>query len=400
MRATNKKRILMLLQNECYPEDTRPLQEAESLTKAGYKIFVICPNSKAHRKKSEVIDHVQVYRYPKPLELGGVLGYCFEYAYSLVMQFVLTCYVGLRHGFDVIHQHTPPDLMACIPVLFQIAGKKFVYDLHDLSPELFQAQRNNKGSRFIERVLLWFERLASSRADRLLATNETQRDVQIHRCGADASKCHIVRNGPSELFLSNAEPMPELTKLGKSIIGYVGVMGVQDGVDYLIRSLHHLRTVLGREDFHAVIVGDGPAVPELKQLVEQLGLLDRISFTGMVLLTDVPRYIASFDICSTPDPSNSYNDSCTTIKTMEYMAGSKPTVCFCTRENKLTAGESALYANNNDAAEYATLIAKLMDSFELRNRMGQIGRSRVKEGFTWRHQETELLKAYCKLFAN
>ncbi|MCU0720692.1 MAG: glycosyltransferase [Pirellula sp.] len=323
MRTSSAKRVLMLLQNECYPEDTRPLQEAESLTKAGYKLFVICPTSKSHRKKSEAIGNIRVYRYPKPPDMGGVLGYCIEYAYSVIMQFVLTCYVALRHGFDAIHQHTPPDLMACIPVVFQLIGKKFVYDLHDLSPELFQAQRGNRGSRMLERVLLWFERLASSRADRLLATNETQRDVQIHRCGANASKCHIVRNGPSELFLTKAEPLPELVTLGKSIIGYVGVMGVQDGVDYLIRSLHHLRTVLGREDFHAVIVGDGPAVPDLKKLVVQLGLSDRVLFTGMVLLTDVPRYIASFDICSTPDPSNPYNDSCTTIKTMEYMAGSQ-----------------------------------------------------------------------------
>jgi glycosyltransferase involved in cell wall biosynthesis len=330
--------------------------------------------------------------------MGGVLGYCIEYAYSVIMQFVLTCYVALRHGFDAIHQHTPPDLMACIPVVFQLIGKKFVYDLHDLSPELFQAQRGNRGSRMLERVLLWFERLASSRADRLLATNETQRDVQIHRCGANASKCHIVRNGPSELFLTKAEPLPELVTLGKSIIGYVGVMGVQDGVDYLIRSLHHLRTVLGREDFHAVIVGDGPAVPDLKKLVVQLGLSDRVLFTGMVLLTDVPRYIASFDICSTPDPSNPYNDSCTTIKTMEYMAGSKPTVCFSTRENKLTAGDSAFYARNNDVAEYAALIEELMNSADLRARMGQIGRKRVEEGFTWRHQETELLMAYRHLF--
>lgn len=398
MKSDCKFRILMLLENESYPEDCRVLLQAQSLVAAGYQVSVICPTDKNSTRFVETIDGVPVYRYPKPPHINGFLGYLFEYGYSMLMQFLYTVYLFLRRGFDAIHMHTPPDMNAIIPVFFKLFGKKFVYDLHDLSPELYLAQRNGDGNKIVHGLLLQFERFASRTANVLIATNETQRDVQIQRCGAAGAKCFVVRNGPNDSFLRDVSPKHELRHSGRMNIGYVGVIGVQDGVDYLVRAVHLLATEFRRTDFQVIIVGGGPAVGELKSLVKTLGLLDLFYFSGMIPFSEVPSYIAAFDVCSTPDPSNSYNDSCTTIKTMEYMAMGKPVVCFETSENIKTAGEAALYADNNDVKQYAALLDRLLDDVDLRERMGQIGRSRVLNGLTWNHQATQLILAYDKLF--
>ncbi len=397
MSADQPKKILMLLENESYPDDCRVYLEALSLVEAGYSVTVICPTDPTG-VMFERVGEVLAYRYPKPWELPGFLGYVFEFGYSLLMQWLWTWFVYFRRGFDVIHMHTPPDFNAVIPIAFQLLGKKFVYDLHDLSPELFQAQRGGQGSRWIHGVLLWFERLACSRANRLIATNETQKSKQIHRCGAVPQHCYVVRNGPNEAFRPGLVPHPDLTKIEQTIIGYVGIIGVQDGVDYLIRALGELRTSRGRDDFHCVIVGDGPAWQDIQQLACDLDLDEYVTFVGRIPFADVPPYIAGFDICATPDHSNAYNDSCTTIKTMEYMALGKPTVCFETAENIKTAGEAALYASDNDVKQFAEKLERLMDDQGLRRRMGDVAQQRIDNGLRWHHQAAELVALYDDLF--
>jgi glycosyltransferase involved in cell wall biosynthesis len=387
----------MLLENESMPDDNRVLLEAESLIEAGYQVTVICPTGQ-DSSKHELIGEIRVYRYPQPIEIGGFIGYVWEYGYSLVMMFFISLYVAFRRGFDVVHVHTPPDMTALIAIFYQLFGKKFVFDLHDLSPELYLARGGKTEPNTVYHVLRLFERLACRRANRLIATNETQRRVQTERCGAKPEHCYVVRNGPNEFFLDDVEPLPELRPSGKIVLGYVGVIGIQDGVDYMIRTLHELKTVHGREDFSVVIVGGGPAAADLMTLAKKLGIADLIHITGMIPFPDVPRYIASFDIGFTPDPSNDYNDSCTTIKTMEYMALRKPTVCFRTRENILTAGDAALYADNNDVKDLARVTLQLMDDPELRRTMGEKARQRIDDGLTWKHQEVPLIDLYDNLF--
>lgn len=390
-------RILMLLENESYPEDCRVLLEAESLVDAGYELTVICPTDKSTKNYEQVGD-VHVYRYPKPWELDGFVGYVYEYAYSMIMLFVWSLYVFFRRGFDAVHVHTPPDMTGVIAIFYKLLfRKRFVFDHHDLSPELYEAQRDGEGNALVTRVLLWFERLSCQWADRLIATNETQRSIQVERCGATRENCYIVRNGPNELFL-NPEQFDSNQDLSTKVIGYVGVIGVQDGVDYLIRALHELRFKLERHDFRAVIVGGGTSLGTIKALTQELGLADRIEFTGMIPFEDVPEQIAAFDICATPDPSNPYNDSCTTIKTMEYMALGKPTVCFETLENQRTAGDCAVYAKNNCIASFAKAIETLMDDPEQCEKMGERSQVRIREGLTWEHQAEQLVLLYDGLF--
>jgi len=397
MNQNNKKsrpfRILMLLENHSFPEDRRVALQTKSLVEAGFDITVICPTGSSRRWSEHAIG-ARVYRYPATWESQSFLGYLWEYAYSLVMMAVLSFYVWLRHGFEVVHVHTPPDLTGLIAIVYRMFGKKFVFDHHDLSPELYLARKQSETPNLVLRVLLFVERLVVRRADRLISTNETQRNVHIGRGGADPDRCVVVRNGPSEEFLGHVDPVVDARRRGKLVLGYVGVIGVQDGVDYMVRVVHELKFNCGRDDFVAVIVGDGPALSDLKQLAEDLDVADRIVFTGVVPFPQVPKEVASFDICFTPDPSNAYNDSCTTIKTMEYMSLRKPTVCFRTRENIVTAGDAALYAGENDIQSFVEQTVRLMDDCELRSSLGMIARNRIDDGLRWQDQSKILVAMY------
>ncbi|GAB5404012.1 MAG: glycosyltransferase family 4 protein [Aureliella sp.] len=398
MRKRSKK-ILMLLENNCFPNDTRVLLEARSLVEGGFDVTVISPTG-SYTKWSDWVGDVKVYRYPAPPEWNGVLGYVVEYAYSFCMALLISIYVLFRRGFDAIHVHSPPDLNSLIPFLYRALGKKSVFDMHDLSPELYQAQKGGQANGLLISGLRFFERFACRWGHKLISTNQTQRSVQIDRCGADATKCHIVRNGPNKLFLEDVQPSLEVYD-DKLTIGYVGLIGFQDGVDYLVRAIAALKRMRASGEelpgFQCVIVGDGPAMPELRKLVSELQVSNEIVFAGMVDFSDVPSYISAFDVCVTPDPSNPYNDSCTTIKTMEYMALRKPIVCFETHENRVTAGEAALYARDSDCKDLARQIAILLSDPEMRHTMGQIGRTRIENGLTWSHQAVELVALYQEL---
>ncbi|MBX3421918.1 MAG: glycosyltransferase [Pirellulaceae bacterium] len=391
-------RILMLLENASFPDDTRVRMQSQVLSAAGYELTVICPTNRLATRKYETVDGVRVFRYPQPPELGGLLGYMIEYGYSIVMQFLLSLFVMMRGGFDAIHMHTPPDVNAIIPAFYRLFGKRFIYDLHDLSPELYHAQRLGRGNRLVTKVLLGFEKFASRTADLLIATNETQRQVQIRRCGAQPVRCHVVRNGPNESFLQAKTSAARPSGESLIVIGYVGVMGIQDGVDYLVRAIDIVVRQYRRDDLRVVLVGHGAALSELQALTRSLGLQDIITFTGRIPFADIPAMIAEFDICCTPDPSNPYNDSCTTIKTMEYMALGKPVVCFETPENIKTAGAAALYAKDNDIQQYARLINQLMGDVELRQKLGAVGRERIEKQLAWKHQASQLVHAYDSLF--
>ena len=385
----------MILENGGYPEDTRVLLEAVALTQAGHQVSVICPGGWKHKMWRETIDGVRVYRYPPPADGGGLIGYIWEFSYSLAMALVISTFIWIRRGFDVIHIHMPPDLNGLLGVFYKLLGKKFVMDHHDLSPELYQAQ--GRENAFLYRLLLRFERISCRWADRLISTNATQRQTQISRGGAAEENCVIVRNGPADFFLQEHRPIQYEGQGNRTIIGFLGGMSEQDGVDSLIRAFHCLKIELGRSDFLGVMVGTGRSVAALKELVHELGLEDHVVFTGLVPFESVPSYIAGFDICATPDPSNPYCDSCTTIKTMEYMAMGKPTVAFDTVENRITAMDAALYAQDNDERAFAEALVKLMDDADLRRSLGRVGRQRIDASLSWKHQREQLLAVYRSL---
>jgi glycosyltransferase involved in cell wall biosynthesis/peptidoglycan/xylan/chitin deacetylase (PgdA/CDA1 family) len=396
MKRSTTTRVLMLLENNPYVRDIRVVAEASALTNAGYHVTVIAPAARGHRWH-EVVDGVVTYSYPAPPALNGVLGFIWEYGYTMAASFMLSLVVFLRHGFDIIHSHNPPDLFVFIAAFYKLFGVRFVFDHHDLSAEMYCARFGARSSRLIYRVLVGLEKLSCRLADHVIATNESYMAVEVERDGVPPGRITIVRNGPDLNRTRPVEPDPGLRGLGKTVIGYVGEMGFQDGIDYLLRAIRYLAYDLHRTDFFCVLVGKGAAWDRLQALSTELGIGEHVWFPGRVSDDDLLRYLCAADICVDPDPSNPFNDRSSMIKMSEYMALAKPIVAFDLPEHRFTAQQAALYARPNDEAAFARALAELMDDPERRRVMGAFGRQRVESALAWPYSIPCLLKAYSTL---
>lgn len=396
MKASAGSRILMLLENFKYPQDGRVRREALALVKAGHQVIVIAPGTK-DQTWSEEIDGVFAYRYPAPREAESGLGYLWEYGYSLLATAVLTVFVFARHGFDVIHAHSPPDMFVFIAAFYKLLGKKFVFDHHDLSPEMYRVRFTDGGNRYICRALELCEILSCRLADHVIATNESYKRVEVDRSGIPPERVTIVRNGPELDRVRRVAPDDEVRRKAAHIIGYVGCIGFQDGLDYLIRALRHLKHDLHRDDFYCVIVGNGAALDSIRDIVHALEMDEHVLLTDFIPHADLLRYLSSADIFVDPDPSNPFNDRSTMIKMLEYMALERPIVAFDLPEHRVSAGEAALYAQPNDERDFAEKIATLMNDPDLRRQMGAIGRQRIDEQLAWPFQANMLVAAYARL---
>ena len=395
MNAYNASRILMLLENNPYPQDIRVRREATTLFEDGYAVTVVAPRSGA-QPWHETIEGVQVYRFPEPPEGTGFLGYLIEYGWALVAIFLLSFWIWIRRGFDVIHIHNPPDMVALVGLVYKIFGKKVVFDHHDIAPEMYTALFAKEGG-LVYRALLGFERLACRLADHVIVTNESYKQIDMTRNQVPAARLSIVRNGPDPHYLRPVEPDPTLRRLGRTTICYVGDMGFHDGLDYLLRAIHHLVYAMKRTDICCLLVGGGSAVTTMQELSRELKLTEHITFVGKVPHGDVVRYISSADICVAPEPSNGYNDRSTMIKLMEYMAVGKPIVAFDLPEHRFSAQDAALYAVANREADFARQLVRLMDDPAMCSRLGQMGRARVERSLAWHYQAQNLLAAYTAL---
>ncbi|MDH3601351.1 MAG: glycosyltransferase family 4 protein [Candidatus Tectomicrobia bacterium] len=398
MKAAVGRRVLMLLENCPYPQDNRVCREATTLAAAGYRVVVICPADPG-QPWHERLDGVQVYRFPAPVAANGFLGYLLEYGHAMAATFVISLWVCWRQGFDVVHAHNPPDTYVLIAAFYKLFGKRFVYDHHDLAPEMYQARFKDGGKRPVYRTLIWLERLSCRLADHVIATNQSYKTMEMQRGRAPEARITIVRNGPDLDRLQPVAPDAALRETGKTVIGYVGVMGFQDGVDYLLRALRHLVHDLERTDFLCILIGKGDAWARLKDLAEQLDLDAYVWFTGYVSDADLLRYLCTADICVDPDPSNPFNDRSSMIKMTEYMALGKPIVAFDLPEHRVTAQDAAVYARPNDESDFAQHIAWLMDHPKRRESMGQKARERVETALAWPYQKQHLLDAYETLTA-
>lgn len=395
MTKSRKTRVLMLLQNSPYSEDGRVLREARALRDAGYDVMVVSPRARGESRRM-TLDGVELYQFTQCDVGNGFVGYALEYAWAMTTALAWTLWISVTRGFHVIHAHNPPDLFVLIAVLFKPFGVRFVYDQHDLTPEMFAA-RFGEGHSAVRRVLLMFEWLSCRCADLVIATNESYRKLQIERCGVPRERTTVVRNGPEPFHFAQVPPHPALRDAQGAVIGYVGEMGRQDGVDCLVRALGHLQNTIGRDDWTAVLVGEGEVQHELEALAEQLGIRGKLIFTGRVSFEEVVPYLAGMDLCTAPDPSNGYNDRSTLIKIMEYMAQGKPTVAFDLTETRYSAGESGVYVQPNDEHAFAQALADLIDDPARRDRLGAAGLRRVRESLTWAHSASGLVSAYREL---
>jgi glycosyltransferase involved in cell wall biosynthesis len=396
-RSGDGTRVLVIVQNLHVPFDRRVWLECGSLTRAGYDVTVICPRGPESAPR-EVIEDVTVRTYASRAWGKGGAGFVAEFTHSFLATTLLALDERRRGGpFAVVQACNPPDIFWPLARLLRMRdGSAFVFDHHDLCPELYES-RFPDGARLPLRALLWLERMTLRTADRVISTNESYAAIARRRGGKRHEHVTVVRTGPDPDFLSPGPPDPSARRGHDHLAAYLGVMGPQDGVDYALRALAHLRDELGRTDLHSVFIGSGDAHEDAVALSKSLGLDDCVEFTGRISDEGVQRYLSTADICLSPDPKNPLNDVSSMNKVVEYMAMGKPIVSFDLHEARVTAHDAAVYTTDSDEQEFAELIDELLDDPKRRERMGRIGRERVESALSWEFSKQRLLEAYSSL---
>ena len=384
--------VLLLVENNSYPFDVRVRREAIALRDAGCRVTVISPRSPQQRW-SETVDGVTVRRFPAPPGGSGLISYAFEFAYSTLAMLTLSLWLRIFSRVHVVHAANPPDTLFVVGMVMKLFGSRFVFDHHDLSPETYLSRfRKTKGN-FVSKALFALERATFASADVVISTNESYKRLAVQRGKRTPDKVFVVRNGPP-LSFQPVPPDAELRRRAPHLIGYIGTMGPQDGVDYLLRIVKHLVTTLNRRDFLAVIVGGGDEEASLRSLAASLEIEEFVHFTGRVPDSQVRPLLSSVDVCVQPDPSNPLNDKSTMNKMMEYMALGKPVVAFDLVETRVSGGSAALYVPPNDEEEFARQISMLFDDPERRDQLGNAGQTAVSSYLAWEYSVPNLLAAY------
>ncbi|HLZ83803.1 MAG TPA: glycosyltransferase family 4 protein [Caulobacteraceae bacterium] len=390
------RRVLIIVENLPSPFDRRVWQEAGAMRDAGAKVSIICPTGKGYEARFERLDGIDIHRHPLPPEGNGALGYLIEYGAALFWETVLAWRVFFSGGVDVIQACNPPDLIFLVAAPFKLLGRKFVFDHHDICPELFEAKFGRRGA--FHRMLTLFERLTFALADISIATNESYRQIAIARGRMDPRDVFVVRSGPDLRRLKPVPPDPRWRNGRRFLVGYVGVMGEQEGVDLLLDAVAAL-VKRGRDDVQFCIVGGGPSLASLRERCAAQGLDPYVTFTGRAPDADLFEILSTADVCVNPDRVNAMNDKSTMNKILEYMAFGKPIVQFELTEGRVSAADASLYARPNDPIDMADKIEALLASPETRERMGAIGVARVAEDLSWAHQVPKLMAAYDRLFS-
>ena len=387
-------RVLILVENLSVPRDKRVWPECLTLKDAGFEVVVVCPQGEPNDTAPfERVDGVEIHRYPARFAEGGALAYLREYATSLWRMSRLAWRAAGRRGFDVVHAANPPDLLLLAALPMKLRGARLIFDQHDLVPELYECRFGGEG--LLYRVARAAERLTYRLADVVIAPNESYRRLAMRRGAKRAEDVFVVRNAPDVSHVRPQEGGQPLRRGPRHLLAYAGVMGQQDGVDLAVDALGRLRTL--RDDWHAVFVGDGDVLEEVRELAHRVGVAERIEFTGFVHDPErVRRIVASADVCLAPEPKNPLNDASTMIKIGEYMAMERPVVAFDLTESRVTAGDAAVYAEPNDPASFARCIADLLDDPARRAAMGAAGRRRIENGLGWEHSQRQLLDAYAR----
>lgn len=386
------KHTLIIVENLPVPMDRRVWQEAKTLKANGYDVSVICPKMRGCTKSYELLDGIEIYRHKIACEAAGILGFALEYATALFGEFLLAWRIWFRKRFDVIHICNPPDLLFLVALPFRMLfGVCVVYDVHDLCPEMFKAKFGNQrplvnwAVRMAERLTLW-------NADIVLATNSSVKRRLVQRGKLNEEDAFVVRTSPTTMD-TDFDPDPALRCGREHLVGYIGVMGNADGVDLLIEIAREVVHVAGRKDIQFLIMGTGPQYDNIKALRDRYDLADYVTMPGRVSDEYLGRALTTIDVGVACDPTNDYNNHCTMNKTLEYMMFGKPQVLFETVEGRFSAGDSAIYIQNNSVEDFAKAICYLADNPEERFDKGELGRARLHQ-FSWETSAASLVRAY------
>ena len=394
--ASVGRRVLIIVQNLPVPFDRRVWLEANTLPAHGYEVSVICPKLKGFNESRETIEDVEVFRYPMPFDPRSKVGFLAEFSWAWLATFFLSFKVARQgRGFDVIHACNPPETYWALALIWRLAGKKFIFDHHDLSPEMFEAKFGVK-SGIVHRLLLFMERRSFRTADVVLATNESHRTVAIERGGVTPDRVAIVRSGPDLKRLNVYPPDPAWANSKKHVIAYLGDISAQDGVDGLVRVVARLSEQ--RDDFHTVVIGGGSAWEEVKRYAQNQHVDHLFTFTGVVSDDVLCRALSSATLAVDTVPKNSWSDRSTMNKIMEYMYFGLPIVAFDLTETMRSAEDALAPARSGDEADFAEILDQLLDDPERRRQMSTAGRSRLESTLSWEHSVPHLLRAYERAF--
>ena len=390
--ARQARSCVIVVENLPVPFDRRVWQEAQALNRAGWTVSVICPTNADFPKPFEVIDDIAIYRHPLPPEGRGALAYFREYSTALLHEFRLLLKVHRERGFSIIQACNPPDLIFLAALPFKLIGKRFIYDQHDVSPELFIVKFGKKG--FLYRALMVFERLSYMTADHVITANATFKDIAVSRGGKTPSQVEVVYGVPDRQRIRRVEPEPGLHAGRKFILGYVGIINEQDGVDHLVRAVVHLVKDVGFRDFRAVVVGSGPALELVRSLARTLEVEDFLLFTGYLKGETLLAHLSAFDIGVIPDPLNEANDLMSMNKVFEYCALGIPTACYPLKETQRLLGDAGVYAPSPDPEGLAKACLKLMKDEGLRTRCAAAAAKLSRERFVWENEARKYVATY------
>ncbi|QDL94800.1 glycosyltransferase family 4 protein (plasmid) [Paroceanicella profunda] len=397
------RRVLIIVENLPVPFDRRVWLEARTLQAAGAVVSVICPLGPEAQARYECLEGIHVHRHPLT-QARGPAGYLREYAQALWWQGRLAWRVFRTEGFDTLQGCNPPDLIWLVALPFRLMGRAYVFDHHDLSPELFDAKYpvpSRRPGRWLHaalrRGLGLAERLSFATADMVISTNESYRRIARTRGAKGPGAVVVVRSGPDLTRVRPMPPDPRWKAGRRHLVGYVGVMGAQEGLDLLLEAARHLVFDRGRRDLQFCLAGDGPERPALEALARALGLGEHVTFAGRLPDAELFEMLSTADLCVNPDRVTAMNDLSTMNKILEYMALSRPIVQFEVTEGRVSAGDAALYARPDDPRDFAACILTLLRDPGLRMRMGAIGRRRVETRFAWEHEAGRLVEAYRRI---
>jgi glycosyltransferase involved in cell wall biosynthesis len=391
-----KKKVLIIVENMSVPFDPRVWQEATSLQANGYEVTVLCPRRKDCPQWHEILRGVHIFRHPTPKEGNSPLGYMREYTSALFWELLFAVWIFLSRGFHVIQGCNPPDDIFLVALPFKLFGVKYIFDHHDACPELYLSKYEKRG--LFYDIQVWLEKMTYRSSDVVMATNHSYKELAVTRGGLAPEDVFVIRNGPDLQTFKPVPPVPTLKHGKPYLVGYVGNMSEQEGLDILLDVALHLKN-LGRRDIHFTCIGGGPGLPGLQQMVRDKHLEDMVNFTGRIPFKDLLEILSTADICVNPDKPCEMNDISTMIKIMEYMALGKPIVQFDLKEGKFSAQETSLYADTkNQVQDFANRILWLIDNPDERIKMGEFGRRRVADELAWEHSVPHLLAAYERAF--
>ncbi len=391
-KAVRKSGILIIVENLPVPNDRRVWLEATTLQKAGYEVSIISITGTNATAKRETLEDINIYRYPAPPATSGTISFILEFVYCWVATLFLAIVIKARHGFKIIHACNPPETFWLIGWIFKPLGVKFVFDHHDLSPEMYASRFGKKGIAY--RLLVLLEKFTFATADIVITTNETHKNVALTRGNMPEDRVFIVRSGPDHNRLSPSPPVAEIKRGHSYVIAYLGVLNPQDGVDSLVMIADIIVNLHHRSDILFIIMGSGDSLDELNQMATDLGIDEHVVFTGWADIDLINQVLGTSDICVDTMPKNSYSDGCTLNKVLEYMSAGKPIVAFDLVETRVSARDSALYVTPDNLAEFSDTLLALLADTKKRMEMAAIGRHRIETSLSWSHQSSNLLSAY------